>query len=147
MKTRVPPSSFFLVTLAALFFSCSQAPPAIEFGKDQCSYCRMTVIDNKFGGMLVNRYGKALKFDSGECIIRYLAGNKNFSAEKILVVSFENPGYLTDALTAVFLHGDSINSPMGGHLAAFASKESAEPFRVKTGSTLLRWNDLKEINF
>lgn len=137
--------SLFIILLSV--FSCNNEPPKINFGKDACHFCKMTVIDEKFGAMLVNNKGKALKFDSGECMLGYTKADKSFIPEKYFVINYEKPGELLDAEKAFYIHGGNVNSPMGGKLAAFETREAAEKFQQELKGDLILWNNVTELNF
>ena len=62
--------------------SCNNETPKINFGKDMCAFCKMTVIDEKFGALLINSKGKTLCFDCSECMVNYMEMDKDFLAEK-----------------------------------------------------------------
>ena len=144
ISPRIAAVAIFFTTLLA---SCSTQPVALDFGKDECSFCKMTVIDKKFGAEVISPKGKIFKFDSGECMFRFLNGEKEFKASQYLIVNYEDPGSLVDAEKAFYLMGGNINSPMGGKLAGFKTREAAEKFQKDTRADLLLWNKIKEINF
>lgn len=127
--------------------SCSTEPQPINFGKDLCAHCSMTIMDKKFGAEMVNSKGKSLKFDSGECMVSYLNSENKFEAAQYLVVNYNSEGELINASEAFYLHGGSVASPMGGNLAAFKTKADAEKLNEEFGAELILWNDLKKINF
>ncbi|MBK7754651.1 MAG: right-handed parallel beta-helix repeat-containing protein [Flavobacteriales bacterium] len=63
-----------LVLLPCLFASCgSRGPPAIDFGKAECAYCRMNVMDQQFASAIVTRQGRTYAFDSPECMVQHVA--------------------------------------------------------------------------
>mgnify|MGYP001555064952 CR=1 FL=1 len=133
----------FLVFLSA----CNTEPQPINYGKDICENCTMTIMDKKFGAEMVNKRGKAVKFDSGECMLGYCKADNNFIADKTLMVNYANPGELIDAKTAFYLHGGTINSPMGGQLAAFKTREEAEKFQKELGGNMYSWNQVIQLRF
>ena len=135
----------FIILLSV--FSCNNEPPQINFGKDLCDFCKMTVMDKKFGAVLVNKKGKALKFDSGECMVNYLNSDKEFEAKNFLIINYANPEELIDATTSFYLHGGIVNSPMGGQLAAFSTKQDAEKFYKELNGELLSWNEVMQLSF
>lgn len=132
--------SFIFLSFFILFSSCNNEPQAITYGIDLCQLCKMTIMDKKFGAVLMNKKGKALKFDSGECMVAYMAANKNFKVDKTLIINYANPEELIDADKSFFLHGGNINSPMGGQLAAFKTREDAEKFQKELQGELLLWD-------
>lgn len=127
--------------------SCSTEPQPINFGKDLCAHCSMTIMDKKFGAEMVNSKGKALKFDSGECMVNYINSETKFEAAQYLIVNYTSEGELIKAEEAFFLHGGNVNSPMGGNLAAFNTKADAEKMQAELGGDLMLWNDVKKIDF
>ena len=137
----------WLLVLGSWLSSCNTEPPKINFGKDLCDFCKMTVMDKKFGAVLVNSKGKAVKFDSGECMINYLKTDKDFVPAQYLIINYENPGELIDAEKAFYLQGGNVNSPMGGNLAAFKTHEAAEKFQQELKGDLILWNAVTGLNF
>jgi copper chaperone NosL len=133
--------------MCRILSSCNSEPPKINFGKDLCDFCKMTVMDEKFGAVLVNKKGKALKFDSGECMLSYLKSDKNFTPQQYLIINYENPGELLNAEKAFYIHGGNVNSPMGGSLAAFKTLDAAEKFQQELKGDLILWNEARQISF
>lgn len=139
---------FFLFFYLSVFFvSCSTEPQPINYGKDMCEHCGMTIMDKKFGAEMLNAKGKAIKFDSGECMVWYLHSENKFQPSRYLVVDYVSEGELIDATQAFYLHGGEVNSPMGGKLAAFKTKEEAEKFNIEFRAELKMWSEVKEIKF
>ena len=145
-KTKLRLLSWFLI-LGSLLSSCNTEQQPINFGKDNCDFCKMTIIDKKFGAELVNKKGKAIKFDSGECMVNYLKIDKTFEADKFLIINYANPEELIEADKSFFLHGGNVNSPMGGQLAAFKTRADAEKFQKELQGDLLLWTDVTQISF
>lgn len=135
------------ITLVIYLSACNTEPVKINYGKDICDFCKMTIMDKKFGAELINKKGKTLKFDSGECMVSYMKADKNFEASQILIVNYVNPEELIDAEKAFFLHGGNVNSPMGGQLAAFKTREDAEKYRKELKGDLLLWTNVTQISF
>lgn len=136
-----------VLCLLSTVSSCNNEPQPINFGKDNCEFCKMTIMDKKFGAELVNKKGKSLKFDSGECMARYMKTDGKFESDKILIIDYANPGALINAGSSFFLHGGNVNSPMGGQLAAFKTKEEAEKFQKELAGELILWNKVTQISF
>lgn len=135
------------ITLVIYLSACNTEPVKINYGKDICDFCKMTIMDKKFGAELINKKGKTLKFDSGECMVSYMKADKNFEATQILIVNYVNPEELIDAEKSFFLHGGNVNSPMGGQLAAFKTREDAEKYQKELKGDLLLWTDVTQISF
>ena len=56
-------------TILMLLISCKIEPQAIEYGKDQCSFCVMNIVDKTHSAQYVTKKGKQFKFDAIECMV------------------------------------------------------------------------------
>jgi len=133
--------------LIVLFLTaCSTSPVPIGYGSDNCSTCEMTIMDQRYGAEVVTDKGKVYKFDSVECLIRFLLKNeKNKQQYKhLLVTSFIKPGILTDATKSFILHSENLPSPMGAYLTAFESLELAKEFKQRKGGDIFSWDKMVE---
>ena len=135
------------IALVIFLTACNNELVKINYGKDLCEHCKMTIMDKKFGAELINKKGKTLKFDSSECMLSYRKTDKNFEATLILIINYANPEELIEADKSFFLHGGNVNSPMGGQLAAFKTRADAEKFQKELQGGLLLWTDVKQISF
>lgn len=108
------------VLALAVLGGCSPAPEPFRFGTDRDEFCRMTITDERFAGQVVRNTGKVLKFDSIECMGRYMQADllEPGAVHGIWVSLFDEPGTIVPSNEADFLFGASISSPMGGGLAA-----------------------------
>lgn len=104
-------------------------------------------MDMKFGGELINKKGKALKFDSGECMLKYLYSHPEFKVDKYLIVNYSNPGEMIEAKKAVFIIGGNVKSPMGGALAAFANNADAMNTNKLLGGNINSWETISHMEF
>ncbi|NPA58055.1 MAG: hypothetical protein GXN94_02045 [Aquificae bacterium] len=129
------------------FTACEKAvqPVPINYGQDECEYCRMKITDPRYGSELLLKTGKAYKFDSIECLAAYYLKNKNNPNIHSLWV----PDFLTKkfipAETAVYLHSKDLPSPMGLNISAFKSKEELEKVRQKYGGEVLNWEQVLQL--
>jgi copper chaperone NosL len=133
--------------LAMIFvlMSCGLDPEPINYGKDLCAHCNMKIMDKRHGAELVTSKGKIYKFDSGECLIDFIAHN-SISEENIghtLVTGYDNPGQLINAVDAAFLISKNLPSPMGAFLTAFSKKEEAQKKQQETGGVIYDWNSVR----
>lgn len=148
--------SFYLVKVAfssLLIFmmqgitSCKAELEPIQFGKDQCHFCKMIISDPKFGAEFVTTKGKVYKFDAAECLANYWHKEKLDSTTLSLVaaIAFDNPGQLVQMNQLNFLVSPNIPSPMGGFLSAYQHKAKAEQMHAMHQGILYDWNTyLKE---
>jgi copper chaperone NosL len=135
---------FLSAVLLGILISCNVEPEAIEYGKDQCSFCKMNVVDKTHASQYVTKKGKQFKFDAIECMIHDLNEKHEEDISLFLVSNYSNPGEMIDAKTAIFLISEEIKSPMGANLSAFSSKNKAEELQQKHGGVNYNWEILKQ---
>ena len=135
--------TIILVTLA--LFSCSVEPEPLRLGKDQCHFCKMTLMDGKFGAELVTTKSKVYKFDDINCLFNfYNEGSVNKDDYRFkLVVDFSQPKKLINAEEARYLMSPKIKSPMASQVAAFESAPSE--LVTQWTATEYGWNDLHNL--
>lgn len=134
---------FLMVFMLA---SCSIDPEPLNYGKDQCDHCRMTIMDNKFGAEIITKKGKIYKFDAAECMINFVKQGKINEDEisKYVVIDASKPGQFTDAKTATYLVSENFPSPMGADLSAYENKTDAENFQKNYQGVIKTWDDINK---
>lgn len=140
MKKIIFVISFFVVILT----SCSKQPEPISYGEDECEFCKMMVMDKRYGAELVTDKGKIYKFDSIECLVGYIDNKKleknNYSS--VWVGNYANPGNLINASSAIYLKNDEIRSPMGLNILAVENQEQYDSIFKEFGGKKLGWDNL-----
>jgi len=127
-------SFFCLVT------SCKQTKEAdpINFGNEQCSYCKMTISNPKFGAELITDKGRVLKYDAIECMVNHIhEGDVKY--QKLYGVPFNEPKMLKEVQTLQFLISAEIRSPMGANLSAYSQINQLDK---KYHEQLMAWEEL-----
>lgn len=126
--------------------ACSKDISPMEYGKDQCDHCRMTLTDRKYGAEIITKKGKTIKFDAAECMLNYLKEKKTDGTEieKYLVINLTDPGVLIDAAKASYLISLELRSPMGENISSFADKDSADKYQNDFGGNVYSWDELKK---
>jgi copper chaperone NosL len=130
--------------LLVFFSSCSVKPEPINFGKDQCDDCRMTIVDTHYGGEILTKKGRAYKFDDVRCVANYINTGriKTEEIKSVLFVDYNNSKSLLDSKTAVFVVSEALKSPMNSHAAAFSSESAAMQIANKNDGALTNWENL-----
>ncbi len=125
--------------------SCTPQQKPIEYGKDGCAYCKMIIMDRRYGTELVTDKSKVYMFDAIECMVDYLKEpeNKNLKTALLLVTPYDNHGELLDAKKAHYLRSPKLPSPMGKYLTAFSTKEVALAHQKKHGGKIYSWEKLR----
>jgi copper chaperone NosL len=141
---------FKVVTLLisiTIIYNCSAKPKPIEYGIDNCAFCDMTIMDDKFSAELVTEKGKVFKFDAIECMLRYQYRKPEQNYSIYLIADHSNPGELVDATTSTFLISNQIPSPMGSYLSGYKSDSDAQATMNSNGGAIFNWEQIdKYIN-
>ena len=137
-------SILFLTLIVTL--SCSVKERPISYGTDNCDYCKMTIMDHRYGSELVTQKGKVYTFDAAECLIEYLYHNETArqDAKLMLVTDYTTPDQLIDAKGATYLVSKEMPSPMGAYLTSFSDPELAGEYQLEKGGRLYDWEELFE---
>jgi copper chaperone NosL len=64
--------NIYTILLVLLLLACNPESQPINYGADMCEFCRMSIVDQRFGSEIVTQKGKVYKFDAVECMINYL---------------------------------------------------------------------------
>lgn len=132
-----------LILIAGTSTGCSGKPTPIITGRDECSFCRMTISDKRFGAELVTRKGKPYKFDDLHCLEQFVKTQPAVADKAgFYVTSYSVDHSLVNAEQAFYLRSDAINAPMGGHVAGFASKEGLDSLQQTLGGTIIGWKEV-----
>jgi copper chaperone NosL len=134
----------FLLLFILVAGSCRISERPIVYGSDDCAYCKMTVMDHRYGSELVTEKGKVLTFDAAECLIEYVLHNEDIAdhAHALLVTPYTFPNSLIDAKEAAYLVSGKLPSPMGAYLTALPDKETAKEFQNENGGSIYTWEEL-----
>ncbi|MDY7396683.1 nitrous oxide reductase accessory protein NosL [Aureibaculum sp. 2210JD6-5] len=138
---------YLILSLALLLVSCSIEPSKIEYGKDACHYCTMTIVEKKHAAQIVTKKGKPFKYDAIECMLNDLKERESNEIGLFLVTDYLTPTTLFDAKTATYLISPTIQSPMGANLSAFATKDQAQKFVKSEADKTFNWQEIQQENF
>lgn len=146
MKKR----QMFYAVLTALVLSTSVVgcgneeakPVAIDEKVDKCDICNMTVKNNQFAVELMQKDGKAMKFDDLGCLFQWTEKNGKDQVGTQYVRDYATQEWVKlDEATYVF--DKEIATPMAYNVISFKSKADAEAFQKKEGKgDLLSYEDL-----
>lgn len=142
MGLRAPIRLALRLLVAATVAGCAAQPRPLASGNDACEQCRMTVSDTRFGGEVISHKGRLRTFDSAECLAGYVvAAGDSLDKTKVFVADYETR-QMVPAISAHFLRGGSVHSPMGRELVAFSSSHHAAELVKKYGGELLTWGQV-----
>jgi copper chaperone NosL len=133
---------------ACLFLAgCNPKAEPINYGKDNCSECNMTIMDPKFGGEIVTKKGKVFKFDDAHCMAIFLKDRKVDldNLHKLYFTDYNGGKEFLDTKTSTFVLGSQLKSPMGSNAAAFSSKGAAEKKASEINGKTTDWATLYNV--
>jgi copper chaperone NosL len=86
----------------------------LQYGKDACYACKMTLVDKKFGAEIVTKKWKVYKFDDLNCLVNFY--NSGYEPDEniahLLVIDFTQPEKLIDTKQTFFVKSDKLRTPM-----------------------------------
>ncbi|MBL0047492.1 MAG: nitrous oxide reductase accessory protein NosL [Bacteroidetes bacterium] len=137
-------SSILGLFFILLFAACSNLPEPIRVGKDNCSFCKMTISDVRFGVELVTQKGKVIKYDEIHCMLEALnSGEMQMEMiREIYFTDFCGKHLLIPSKNAFLLSSDALKSPMGGNIAVFSSNDSLLITLQKVKGKQVLWEDI-----
>lgn len=144
LKTSNTIPAFMAVSILSVTISgCNKGPEPIQYGKDQCHFCKMTITDNRFGAEIVTDKGKVLKYDEINCLTSYLTADPSAGKNAgIYFTDYKNDHQLVPAAKSFLLKSDKIMGPMNGNIIAFDSDAGRAAALKAFGGTAIDWNDL-----
>lgn len=133
-----------LATAVLLFLaSCTTTgTPVVDFGKAECAFCRMNVVDEQFASAIVTKGGRTYAFDSPECMVQQVAEG-TIAEDQVAswwVCDHAHPGMWVDATQAHYLASPQLRSPMNGNVAAFAVEADRASTAASHPGDLLDWS-------
>lgn len=137
-----------ILILAALFLTaCGSGPAEIQYGHDECEYCRMIISEPNFATQLRTDKSMVYKFDSIECLAAFEVRGETVTSNNIAerwVPDFETRNWV-DAGHAYYLHSETLRSPMGLFLSAFETEENAEEHKRNYRGQILDYTEVKDL--
>lgn len=134
------------ILFAVVLSGCeTSGPEAVKLNTDKCDNCGMTISDPKFAAEIVTKKGRIYKFDDISCLLNYKRDNKDkMDNSKFYISDFLGDDHFISTESALFIEGESINSPMGGNIAAFSNKDSAAAYTSKYKARSTTWTLLNQ---
>jgi copper chaperone NosL len=143
-KSKTSPIVIPVIVLSLFITSCSAKPEPFKYGKDDCYFCKMGIVDPKFGGEVITKKGKVYKFDDVICMVRFLKaeGVKETDIEEKVTINSEKENDFLDVSKSIFWVSPELRSPMGSNAAAFSSRLAAENAKTGKEGQLMNWDEL-----
>lgn len=137
--------NIYTILLVLLLLACNPESQPIIYGSDMCEFCRMSIVDQRFGSEIVTRKGKVYKFDAVECMVNYLDDRIEDESDLkyILTNTLDSPGELADVHECIFLKSKNMPSPMGMFINPFKDTALAARNQQENSGTVLDWANLR----
>ncbi len=135
-KTLLKFNVWGLIVPFIFIISCNKGPQPIIEGKDVCHYCKMVIMDSRFGSEIITKKNRVYKFDDIGCLISYYKEHKN-EVKEVYVFDYNTKEFIK-AESAYFVISESIRTPMGSSTIAFKNKDYA----IKFSENILDWYKL-----
>jgi len=133
-----------VILMVYCFTMCTPEKSPIDYGLDKCQFCKMTIVDKRFGCELVTTKGKVFKFDATECMVHFLDSDevhKNDIA-MLLTNTYDMPGQLIHVDHCYFLQSENMPSPMGKFINPFSEEILAMEFKESRSGSIYQWEEL-----
>ncbi|OQP64330.1 hypothetical protein A3860_20375 [Niastella vici] len=143
IRTALSTAAVFMLICCS---SCSTGPQPIEFGKDACDFCKMTILDQRFGGEVITRKGKVYKFDDIHCITSFLRSSnmRKTDLAGIYLLEYSTPKEFVHASESFLLQSSDLHSPMGSNTAAFLNEGNREQAKQQVNGKNVHWNEIAQ---
>jgi copper chaperone NosL len=123
-------------------------PPAIVYGEDVCDRCGMIIADERFAAGVVvevgtGHYEHRIFDDIGDMFAYLHDEGADLYVVSIFVHDYHSKAWI-NAEDATFVQAESLQSPMGFGLAAFADKAAAESQALSWAGEILDFGQAQQ---
>ena len=135
-----------ILLIASTASACNVAPQPIKLGSDNCSFCKMTISNPRFGAEILTNKGKTFKYDDLVCLISGMNEMKIAPADikTIYSVDFCGTHNFIDVKSALFLKSSELKSPMAGNLASFSNQDSLNYYNKIYPGEIISWETISK---
>lgn len=121
------------------------APPAVVYGESVCAECGMIISDDRFGVATIvrgERGDQALLFDDFNCQFNHERDRSDLVIARRWARDHGTRAWI-DPEAARFVFAPTMRTPMGSHLAAFASDVDARAFAQQQAGRVMGLGDAR----
>ena len=140
----------FVAAAGVLLAACSPEnsgpqPPGILYGQDICDGCGMIIDDARFAAALILENGETRKFDDLAEMFAYAAEHPQEEVKAWFAHDYESEAWV-NAVSAFYLVGNGLATPMGSGLIAFETRQSALTYASEGNAEVLSFEQVKSLN-
>jgi copper chaperone NosL len=126
------------IVVGVALAACSTLQPLPIRSGETCYGCRQVIGDPRLAAEVIDASGHAFKFDTVECLARYLNGHPDEKVSGVFVADYKT-GRLVNATSAQYVKGQVDPRSLKKGYAAFASAADAQAFAKEQHSEPLGW--------
>lgn len=133
-----------LIFIVSIFSCNNNIVEPIHIGKDSCRFCKMLIVDSRFGAAIYSKKGKTYKFDDISCLLNFIKETSSVKREvdEIYITDYLGEHKLLPAENLSFLVSDEFRTPMKGNTAGFSNIDSAQIISIKNKGALKKWVEI-----
>jgi copper chaperone NosL len=133
-----------LVLLVLVLACAAVGPVPLQWGKESCRHCHMTLADRRFGAEVITTRGRVLSFDDAGCAAEHLGSEEVAAAEvsSVWVIDYDHPDSLIAAGKAVFVRSSGFRTPMGSGVVATEDSVAAISLARLSDGRVMRWSEV-----
>ncbi len=145
-RGRLPVKAILSVISVIWLSGCHAGPESLKIGKDNCSFCKMTISDNRYGAEMITRKGKVFKFDDSHCLLAFMDATtvEKKDIDAVYFTDFTGVHNLIKADNAFLLQSDNFKGPMNGNIVAFSMEDSLKKMAQQYQGTVITWKQLDQ---
>jgi len=128
--------------------SCSTEPQEINYGRDACDFCKMSIVDPRFSSQCMTTKGRSFHFDDNHCLFAFMKNGGVWRNELagVYFSDFAVKDKWIKSEDAMLLQSDLLRSPMLGNLAAFSTEKDRDEAMKTFNGQKLKWEDVNPFN-
>ncbi|MBI2343586.1 MAG: nitrous oxide reductase accessory protein NosL [Deltaproteobacteria bacterium] len=120
-----------------------RGPVDVQPGDVACATCAMGIVEMRFKAQGISPKGKRWHFDSIECLMRWKRDDPHRVAHAWVTDTY-HPAQWLELERAFFLRSQTLPSPMGAFLSAYATPQDLQKAQQAFGGTAVTLRDLEE---
>ncbi len=126
------------VVVGVVLAACSTLQPLPIRSGETCYGCRQVIGDPRLAAEVIDASGHAFKFDTVECLVRYLNAHPDEKVSGVFVADYRT-GRLVSATSAQYVKGNVDPRSLKKGYAAFSSSAEAQAFAKEQDTQVLGW--------
>lgn len=131
------------VAAGLALLACSSLQPLPIRSGEICYGCRQVIGEPKLASEMIDTSGHAFKFDTVECLARYVNDHPNEQLDGVFVADYKT-GRLMKAADATYVKAAVDPRTMKKNYVAFRSSQDAAAFAKEQNATTVDWQAVRD---